>query len=540
MNIKYTHYIIYGILALLFCWCTRFSISTPDTFNYLLITEQLAAGECWEAVSTHWGVGIAVLMLPLFKLGVDPILVFKLTQVLVGFFCFHFYLKIIYRLELTRWLFRLAILIGLVLILDMTLELTADLLLVTLLLGYFYIISDKEYLSKQKGWLCGLFGGLAYLSKAYAFPFFVVHFLLWNIFLLLPQKWLKPITGTTFSKKSVIKNMLSGFLIFLTICSIWAIPLSYKFDEASIGMAGKYNLALISPQREHRQLAKDELIDPQTEFTSYWAYEEPALFVHNWSPFESQEDLKYYINFLWSNVIRFCYIDYARHLVIFILISSLFIGVKHLLIPSQDVYFLILSTLSALIFTGGYFLVLVRERYFWLDYFLGLFVLFLLLKYIAQYCQNSPETDIKKEKGLKTSQLLYYLLITGTTILLCCNSIKNIYTKWQIQPIYQKLHSHVDTLKPILSDTKVAANDTWGVYHHTDASVYMMYHLRFRFWGQIKDERLGKEGLKEVQEKNIEYFILWDNPKLEQNLFKKSDLILEDERIRFSVYKIAK
>ncbi len=484
------------------------------------MAEQLAQGDWWTAVSSHWGVGIAVLIAPLLKCGVEAVVAFKLVQLVIGFFAFILFLKTIRRFALSEWITAVGVLVVLPLILEMSLELTADLLLVTLLLWYFYLLSDGDYGIRKKGWLCGLAGGLAYLSKAYAFPFFVVHFTLWNAVLLLPERVLKRLGFRQHKPKIILGNLLGGCLIFVAIAALWAVPLSQKFGEPSIGMAGKYNLALISPQREHQQLAKDELIDPQTEFTAYWVYEEPGLFVHDWSPFGSTADVQYYVEFLMSNVVRFCYIDYARHLVLLLLIVVAWLLFRRKPIPKADLQFIILTVLTVLVFTGGYFLVLVRERYFWLDYFLGLFVLFLLLKYLYS-----------------TAKVVGTFVIVAAFILMSDSCI-SIYHKTQLQATFQQLHAHIDTLKPILEEKRVATNDIWGVYHHTDMGVYLMYYTRYQFWGQIRNQRLRKEGLQEVEAKKIDYFIVWDSPDLEQSVFQSSPVIFQDTSLRMTIYEL--
>lgn len=510
----------YLVLAVLCMLLTRFVITTPDTFNYLLMAEQVARGDWWTAVSSHWGVGIAVLIAPLLKCGMEAVVAFKLVQLVIGFFAFILFLKTIRRFALPEWITGLSLFVILPLILEMSLELTADLLLVTLLLWYFYLLSDSNYGLQKKGWLCGLAGGLAYLSKAYAFPFFVVHFTLWNVVLLLPERVLKRLGFRQYKRKIILHNLLGGWLVFVAIAALWAVPLSQKFGEPSIGMAGKYNLALISPQREHQQLAKDELIDPQTEFTEYWVYEEPGLFVHDWSPFGSKADVQYYVEFLMSNVVRFCYIDYARHLVLLLLILTLCLFFRRKPIPKTDLQFIILTVLTVLVFTGGYFLVLVRERYFWLDYFLGLFAFFLLLKYV-----------------LSATKVAGTFVVVAAFILMSDSCI-SIYHKIQIQPTYRQLHAHIDTLKPTLEEKRVATNDIWGVYHHTDMSVYLMYYTRCQFWGQIRNQRLRKEGLQEAQANKIDYFIVWDSPDLEQSVFREVPVIFRDTSLRMTIYAL--
>ena len=434
----------------------------------------------------------------------------------------------------------LAFIIALPLVISMTLELTADLLLTILLLWYFYLLIPSISGDRQKAnyaWKCGLVAGLAYWSKAYALPFFVVHFIGWHVVLLCinyyfykKNKYNSDIEKEGHFKNNrhlrssvILKNVLIGTVVFVLICLPYVLALTSKFGEPTIGMSGKYNFALISPHRQHAQLTKDELINPDTKFTDYWAYEEPALFVESWSPFESLVDLQYYVRFLISNVVRFCYFDYARYVVLLLIIILSGLWYFKARIDWQAGLFIGLTVFTALAFTSGYFLVLVRERYFWLDYFLGLILLFFL-----------STTFINLNKFNTRKMLLISVIVIS---LLVWKSIEMIQEKTATQAFFKQLHHDIPQLNE-LKNKRIATNDTWGVYHHTDAAVYLMYALRYEFWGQIDSHRLWREGLQEATEKEMDYFILWDAEGLEKRTFKDVPLVFRDSSLRMSVYRL--
>jgi len=537
-------YLLVGIASILL---TRFTITTPDTFNYLLITEQLINGEFQAALSTHWSIGIAILIAPFMALGIDGVLAFKIVQVIIGYFTLMLFLRIITNTtqcflnnKNRTFLPILAFIIALPLVISMTLELTADLLLTILLLWYFYLLIPSISGDRQKAnyaWKCGLVAGLAYWSKAYALPFFVVHFIGWHVVLLCinyyfykKNKYNSDIEKEGHFKNNrhlrssvILKNVLIGTVVFVLICLPYVLALTSKFGEPTIGMSGKYNFALISPHRQHAQLTKDELINPDTKFTDYWAYEEPALFVESWSPFESLVDLQYYVRFLISNVVRFCYFDYARYMVLLLTIILSGLWYFKARIDWQAGLFIGLTVFTALAFTSGYFLVLVRERYFWLDYFMGLILLFFL-----------STTFINLNKFNTRKMLLISVIVIS---LLVWKSIEMIQEKTATQAFFKQLHHDIPQLNE-LKNKRIATNDTWGVYHHTDAAVYLMYALRYEFWGQIDSHRLWREGLQEATEKEMDYFILWDAEGLEKRTFKDVPLVFRDSSLRMSVYRL--
>ena len=61
---------------------------------------------------------------------------------------------------------------------------TPDLLLVSILIYYLSNIFDSRYSNSLKnGVICGFAGAAAYLTKSFAFPFFLFHYILFNMIL---------------------------------------------------------------------------------------------------------------------------------------------------------------------------------------------------------------------------------------------------------------------------------------------------------------------------------------------------------------------
>ncbi len=602
--------LIYLAASTLCLILTYYTITTPDTFNYLLISEQFIQGNFYEAISGHWSIGISILIAPLMALGLDGILAFKIVNAVIGFFTLTLFLQIIDTCtndfspryptaKVVGTVTSIAFIVILPFILSMTLELTPDLLLTTLLLWYLKILlqSCLAFSTCQTipnyGSTCGLIAGLAYWSKAYTFPFFIAHFVGWHCILLINYFFYKKNQNKYSDNDSknnyylspslLFKNVLIGIVVFLMVCLPWVLALTSKFGEPSIGMSGTYNFALISPHRQHDQLTKNELINPQTKFTDFWAYEEPAQFVKKWNPLASHSDRLHYAKFLWSNIIRFCYFDYARHLIICLIISILLLFYWKIKLRRDEWLFIGLMVFTAFVFTSGYFLVLVRERYFWFDNFIGLIVLFFIGKIFYRANAVHPPTPSKggDERGnpskggdnrvespqkectntrsfsqsekspplegaggwtalpKKFHKKILTLIIVLASALLIYDSIEMIQLQSSKQSFYKNLHQHLPELQA-LRGKRVATNDTWGAYHHTDAAVYLMYELRYQFWGQIRTQRLRREGLKEAKENEIDYFILWESNDLKNKLSEDNTIIFESHSPDMIIFQLNK
>ena len=88
--------------------------------------------------------------------------------------------------------------------------------------------------------LCGLIGATAYLTKSFAFPFFVVHFTLFNLIFFFK--------GMKIEKKNILKNLFLGLVVFFVVSGLWVGTISENYGKVTISTAEDYNLALVGPK----------------------------------------------------------------------------------------------------------------------------------------------------------------------------------------------------------------------------------------------------------------------------------------------------
>ncbi len=118
---------------------------------------------------------------------------------------------------------------------------TPDLLLVCFLVYYLSIIFDSEYPHKlSNGVICGFVGAAAYLTKSFAFPFFLFHYILFNLIFYF--------RGLKIEREKILKNLFLGLSIFFVISGLWAGIISDKYGKVTISTAGEYNQALVGPE----------------------------------------------------------------------------------------------------------------------------------------------------------------------------------------------------------------------------------------------------------------------------------------------------
>lgn len=100
----------------------------------------------------------------------------------------------------------------------------SDLLLVCFLLFYL----NEVFPARYRGWACGALGSVAYLTKAYAFPLFLVHFFLTTVL-----HWFE-LTDWP-SRRVLWTNFLAGLIIFVGLMTVFATSgtKSYTWRNAS-------------------------------------------------------------------------------------------------------------------------------------------------------------------------------------------------------------------------------------------------------------------------------------------------------------------
>ncbi len=505
-------YSLFGLIAL---WYFLFFLNSGDTFCYLFLAENWAEGNIYEAIGGHWGMLITILLAPLLLLGIPGVLAFKILQFFIGFTALNAFVRILKTVHIGGALRLMSVLLFLPLLIHMSLTLTPDLLMVSLGLWYIYFMLQPDFLDRPIWALkAGLAAGLMFLAKSYALPFFVVHFFSSHIFYFFKKK----------KRSQILRTFIYGLGIFTLISSAWILLMSVKFKEITIGTSGKYNLALIGTERQNRQVTKGELINPNSRYTSFWAYQEPAHFVKKWSPFSSKENWNHYTQQLKHNLRSFYYITYIRDGILLILLLGFgwfFIRQKKEKKIPWSIPFTFLS--SSFIFTLGYLIILVRPRYFWFSEVL----LLLLLIWILNQFQTSLKPIFKK------------LIFLFTFVIISINTLTIFQPNVAQLPFFKMLHQVEKELNGFNFEQKrIAIIDIPQSAHLMEADAYLMYKKRFEFWGQPSREQLLEKGLSDLEAHGIDYFFLWENEDLKERIFKSTNPIFEHKEIGLTIYQL--
>ncbi len=325
-----------------------------DGTGYAAVAELYAGGHWQEAVNGYWSPLHSWLVIPLLKIGIPTISAFKISNALLAVLILVLFQKLLKRYAVPAMLHLPSLLTAIVLLLYYSwYELAADLLLVALLMCYLHITGSEDFFTnRKKNIAAGVVGALAYLAKAYAFPFFLLHFLLLHLLLNRQQRqW---------------TNLAAGLLTFLIYCVPWIILLYFKYSQWMTGTAGKLNMSwYLIPVRNStldfypppHQLAASWWEDPwYTQEQFFTLFSSTSLLLHQVrvALYNTQEWLKilFQISFLLPGILFLLTIRFLKHF------------------RSRDGFLLLLF----LGLPAGYLLIHIEERFLWVTSFYFLVV----------------------------------------------------------------------------------------------------------------------------------------------------------------------
>lgn len=457
-----------------------------DEISYINIAHAYAIGEWGDAINGYWSPLYSWLITPSFVFGFTPlhgVLASKILSLIIGFFAIISVKLLINILNVSKPVERsiLFSLIPIVLYFALTYA-TPDLLLACILIIYLSTILNPNY-SKNLfyGISCGFIGALAYLSKSYAFPFFIVHFLLFNLIY-----YFKDINIP--KKKNVLKNLILGLSVFFIISGLWAGTISEKYGKLTISTAGEYNQAFMGPEYLKNPVFYMGLFKPPTKnSTSIW--DDPSYIkMNHWSPFDSIESFKHQLKLIWRNIVYTAIIIESFFLIAFLIIIAiiLFILKSNAQQPIKDKFIYLLITMF--IYMGGYLLIIPEWRYLW--------PIFILLMIGGFYLIDSSYRSKMITKTLRN--ILLIILILSFTV-------EPVYETILFSSADNSLHNLGNTLENEYRIHGNVASNKWG-----GETLSISYYLGLKYYGKTKETNNSADLQKELKNNSIDYYIVWD------------------------------
>jgi hypothetical protein len=493
----YTIYIIITLLLLRMLYLH----AGADGISYIFIAKYYAAGNWFDAINGYWSPLYSWLMTPFFLFKLNPYqsaYVPRIISFIAGLFiiiCVRRLMNILECDKSTKIVIQLSILP--IIIFATIIYDTPDLTLVAVILYYFSLIFSPNYSIKSfNGILCGIMGALAYLSKSYMFPFFLVHFISFNFYY-----YFKSINRK--QKHIIFKNLVFGLIVFFTISGLWAGMISEKYGEFTIGTAGEYNHALLGHTSNLHPIHFKGLIKPPNE-NSISIWEDPTYVkLKDWSAFSSSENFNYEIRLVWSNILEtISIIEYYSIFSIFIIILSIYLFFRREITRSvhKNLLFLLLTML---IYSGGYLYIFTAWRYLLPLAFLLMITGFYLI-------------DILYKIRWVNIKVKYLLLI----VLMLSFAANPVYDLIKGSDFDGKSFELIETLK---NDYQIHGNiaskgpqdlnweDVPNGFDPYMVTLMDCYYLNCKYYGVPKKTSNYTQMENELEANNITYFFVWNS-----------------------------
>lgn len=507
-KMKFRYLLLYLLLylfsGLILIYFYQYQLN-PDAVSYFGIAKKYANFDFQNAINGIWGPLLSWLLVPFLALNIQPIIAARFLALVTGSVLIIITSKFVayFSLSPKAKIAIFASLLPIVLYFALSI-ITPDLLQTTILLGYLYTITNPKYLKGAKAsFQCGILGGLAYLSKAYALPFFIIHYLIINCL---------------HDQPGIIRRLAIGYFAFAILSLPWIYLISTKYAHPTFTTSFSHNYALEGP---NNYVINTDILMPPPNKTATSVLEDVTYLpnyipLQNWSPFESLDNFKLQIVIilrnLWRSFHAFEQFTIFSIVIIFYWIASLSKNLSKS-IQNRTVFY---TTLTLVIYPVAYLLFHVEPRYFWFS-----FVLILVLGIYT--------VDNLKIASVKKSLILAIFVISSV-----------IYPVTNIYP-------YLNSGKDLYLAAKNLERD-YGISHQNLASntnrvptIYLAYFTNSQYYG-LAGNNLDKESLTNLLRSfNIDYYFYW-HPQDSSWPLQASyvDNIIETSLPNLQIFKLAK
>jgi len=469
---------------------------TADSMLYFSIASKYVNGDFGNAINGYWGPLLAWLMVPFLYFGASDVFTINALNLIIGVLTIIGIWRLSFTFDMSEKIRTILVLALLPITVSYSLVQPMDFLLLCILVYYLLTVFKSHHSSGiLNGTSCGALGAFAYFTKAYALPFFVVHYLVLNILNYYNSR-------DSAVRRSVLKNTIAGFLLFTLLAGSWITVISNKYNELTFSTMRRTNFNSPGPDVTGTGLEFGVPVFykgfyPPSNKTAFVVWEDPSyLKGDRWSAFDSPRHFKHFIKLLIRNL--------SDGLLIFESFSTFSIAVVTiylllLCIPKYEFLSrrsLLYPFFTIVLFTGGYALFHFEQRYLWLANIL----LLLMGGYVLHVFF---EQDFFAKSPLRKNLLLTIFLISFVFI--------------PSRYVFQVSNSNIDKDMYYMSrdliqygiQGNIASNrDQIGqeAWHRT---FRLAYWLHCRYFGQAAENIKDDDLLKELKKYNIDYYFYW-------------------------------
>lgn len=485
---------------------------TADHISLYSIAEKYITGDYDNAINAYFGPLYSMLLIPFIFLGAGKEFSARYLGCFLGLISIFVFYRFTLVFEIKKKLRMILMWIFFIYSLFFSLTLsTPDLLLTIIITLYLTFLLNKNYLDNKASSLkCGFIGAFAYFAKAFAFPFFIVHFFLSHIAILIANSDRKTI---------VLKKYAYGMIIFILFSSIWIFTISNRHGRLMFTVTGMKVSDTGNPSDKFMSpIHRNGLFTPPEN--TYCIWERPdAVYrdLSTYSTFKNFESFKYDIRRASKNFYHLLG-NYSRVSSLWLpaLIFSLLFAIgKNKLIADQRLF---LAAMTVIFYPVGYLTYDVQLRYLW-----PVIPLFLCLcGFSANYLLDFDFFTPKRKAILLTILIGSFLLFPLNELRFSINKNKESLD----------ISQNITTNKLIPEGSKIASNDDYF------KSFYLSFRISSKFYGYLPDTMSEETFEQQLQDHAIEYFIVWKAKERHLSFLEKYEEVSQDKIPKLLIYKI--
>jgi hypothetical protein len=467
----------------------------PDGISYISIAEKYARGDWSQAINGYWGPLYSILLSIVSIVIANPLISAKVLSLLIGcalILALQYLAKVLSLSPYLRWALLAAS--GCLSLFFAFAFITADILLISLQLLYIAMLLDKKRApGTARGLVIGVISGFAYWSKAFAFPFFLVHHSLFHAILYRR-------TAEKRDHQHIKKQYWSALAVFAFMSAIWIGLISCKYEKVVIGTAGNFDWP--THLMEYNGLNPMYFVGfmPPPNGTAPGIWEDPSYLAFELSSPSARSNwqlLLYHSKILVHNAYDLLLVLLGRwnthvsaitpgSLLLLCLLALWFYGKKGTLPEARTSRFLLLTIA---IYCAGYVLLLIDERFIWFPYLL-------LVVLNAYWIDRLFFTAARLRRQWRIIVALSFFVLAG------------------YRPIFSLFHMK-DTGKNLFELAEILRND----YHvsgrlvsdsNWDHSFIVAYHAKMTYYGRVAKKKLQRDLVADLEKYDIDYMLVWN------------------------------
>jgi hypothetical protein len=444
-----------------------------DAIGYMMVTKRLANGDYYNAINGMWSPLHSWLIVPFYKMGVNEIMAFKGSNAVISLAVLASLNRLMKKILIPDNFKTVIIFICVPILLWYSyFQIAADILVCLPLLWYINIICEEDFFEKKTAQvLCAVVGSVAYLSKSYLFPYFILHFSL-------VQLYLYRNSASVNRKKILRQNLLTGLGIFVVLCSGWIAALSFKFHKFTIGFAGEYNHKLSTLSRP----AEKVILVPPFLPGSPHVWEDISY--ADLGSYNTLSPLQLILKQV--RVILFQFMEMLKNFNELSVFALAIILASFIYLNRNKNHVLSIFLLTIITLPMGYLLMHIETRYLWVNAFLLIIGgTFLLNKLLSQF------------EIVKPVRLICWFCFYASFLIYPVDGLKDAVGR------HKEVFVLADEVKKLNLKGSFASNDV------KDVMGRMAYLTSNTYLTQYDFRYTQQEFIRDMKEKNVDYYFFF-------------------------------